>query len=1018
MNDGVSTPLSLRMRGLPSGGTRPCHVWAGGVRARWLILCLTCLLFLSPAAAEDLGVTKTVDNLAPSVGNLITYTVTLTNRGPGTVSARVTDVLPAAVTFSNATASAGTYNSGTGVWTLSAVKKNVLYTLTIQAVVNTNAVGTSVTNTAAITYSSKADANSANNSASAVFTGPPTYIVVTQVRAAESGGSVWVEWETAVEVGTVGFRVWRLDPESGEREAVGGFIPGLLVSPAGGTYRVADPGAEVGGTYTYWIEEVVASGRRRTYGPFAVTVESEDAPPAAGDAELSAVVRAEEKGDAPAFERRERPVSAGKRERILARAAEKEAMQAAAGWGNQVKIRVERDGLNYLGRDTVAGLLNLPALYAGQLIAGGYLELRNNGQKGTYLPVGSSGLYFYGVGPTNIYSDRNVYWLGYGRNPAARSISLVAPRPATGSPAFVDHVKAEVDRLAVPALFHDPEADVWMWAYLFGGFAGFDRTTVTVRVNSPAASGTATLVVRLLGGSSSGASPEHRVEVRVNGTLAGSGAWTGEQAYTLRATFSQALLRDGDNTFEVRALLDAGVPYSIVYLDDFDLGYRRLYRAVNNQLRFRRDANKVVTISGFTSKTVSVYDVSNPLSPAVVRKGIRLDGTAGDYRISLAPPSGTANYLAFTPDSVAVPGAVAACPLSGLASPLNAADYVIVTVEELAGAAQALADYREAQGYKTRVVGVEEIYDTFNCGNESPWAIRRFLWFARHFWRGRPSYVVLAGEGTYDYRDHLGYGENLVPTKTVDTPFGLAESDTWLADVDGEDGVPELAVGRLPAMTSAELAGMVAKIAAYEAASGPWASQVILAADMADPEAGDFPADSDDLALLVPPGYGVSKIYLNGSNLAASRTALRNGINAGALFLNYIGHGAYDRFTAGGLLKTNDMPLLVNGEKLPVVLAMTCEAGEFSMPGHDCLGEHLLLRSGGGAIGFWGPTGLSMNDLARQLDTGFFRARFEESETVLGDAVLRSLDDYAAGGGDLYMLQIYSILGDPALRLK
>lgn len=49
---------------------------------------------------------------------------------------------------------------------------------------------------------------------------------------------------------------------------------------------------------------------------------------------------------------------------------------------------------------------------------------------------------------------------------------------------------------------------------------------------------------------------------------------------------------------------------------------------------------------------------------------------------------------------------------------------------------------------------------------------------------------------------------------------------------------------------------------------------------------------------------------------------------------------------------------------------------------------------------------------------GFFQLRFTDGETVLGDAVQSAPEDYGAIGFEKYMLQIYNLLGDPALMMK
>src|SRR5207253_5942744 len=65
----------------------------------------------------DLGVTKTVSNATPNVGDTISFTVTLSNAGPNTASNVVVhDPLPAGLAFVSAATSLGAYNSGTGDW--------------------------------------------------------------------------------------------------------------------------------------------------------------------------------------------------------------------------------------------------------------------------------------------------------------------------------------------------------------------------------------------------------------------------------------------------------------------------------------------------------------------------------------------------------------------------------------------------------------------------------------------------------------------------------------------------------------------------------------------------------------------------------------------------------------------------------------------------------------------------------------------------------------------------------------
>ena len=116
----------------------------------------------------DLALAKTVSNPTPNVGNTISYTVTLTDNGPDVATnAQVTDLLPAGVTFVSDTASQGTYNPTTGLWTVGTVSVGSPQTLVIQAQIVS---ASQSTNTATISHSDQFDPNTSNNTASATAT--------------------------------------------------------------------------------------------------------------------------------------------------------------------------------------------------------------------------------------------------------------------------------------------------------------------------------------------------------------------------------------------------------------------------------------------------------------------------------------------------------------------------------------------------------------------------------------------------------------------------------------------------------------------------------------------------------------------------------------------------------------------------------------------------------------------------------------------------------------------------------
>ena len=129
----------------------------------------------------DLVLAKVVSNPRPNVGDTIAYTVALANIGPdAATNVRVTDLLPAGLSFVSATPSRGTYDRATGTWSVGTVNLGAPESLVIFArVVSPGAQ----INTATITHSDQFDPAPGNNSASAVVTPPAADLVVAKAAS-------------------------------------------------------------------------------------------------------------------------------------------------------------------------------------------------------------------------------------------------------------------------------------------------------------------------------------------------------------------------------------------------------------------------------------------------------------------------------------------------------------------------------------------------------------------------------------------------------------------------------------------------------------------------------------------------------------------------------------------------------------------------------------------------------------------------------------------------------------------
>jgi uncharacterized repeat protein (TIGR01451 family)/fimbrial isopeptide formation D2 family protein len=123
--------------------------------------------------SADLAVRKVVSDARPNVGDTITYTVSLANLGVDTATnVTVLDLLPAGLQFVAATTNEGSYDAGTGIWTVGTVDTLFARTLQIDAIVlpPVSGVPQPATNTASVRTSDQYDPDPSNNTASVTET--------------------------------------------------------------------------------------------------------------------------------------------------------------------------------------------------------------------------------------------------------------------------------------------------------------------------------------------------------------------------------------------------------------------------------------------------------------------------------------------------------------------------------------------------------------------------------------------------------------------------------------------------------------------------------------------------------------------------------------------------------------------------------------------------------------------------------------------------------------------------------
>ena len=109
----------------------------------------------------DLSLSKSASPDRPSVGQDLTYTLTVSNAGPQTATGvEIVDVLPAGLSFTGSTPSTGSYDAATGTWTVGSIASGDNATLQVVATVNSADVKN---NTAQVTAANEFDIDSTPN---------------------------------------------------------------------------------------------------------------------------------------------------------------------------------------------------------------------------------------------------------------------------------------------------------------------------------------------------------------------------------------------------------------------------------------------------------------------------------------------------------------------------------------------------------------------------------------------------------------------------------------------------------------------------------------------------------------------------------------------------------------------------------------------------------------------------------------------------------------------------------------
>ena len=367
-------------------------------------------------------------------------------------------------------------------------------------------------------------------------------------------------------------------------------------------------------------------------------------------------------------------------------------------------------------------------------------------------------------------------------------------------------------------------------------------------------------------------------------------------------------------------------------------------------------------------------------------------------------------------------------------------EFIIVSHPDFLSFANRLADFHFKQdSIISVIVTPQQIYNEFSSGMQDVSAIRDFVKYQYDKEYSDLEYLLLFGDGSYDPKNRIVNNTNFIPTYqsansthpilsyVTDDYFGLLDEEEGLFNND----LVDIGIGRFPVSTIAEANIVVDKVEQYYQLSsfGDWRNDIVFVADDGDLKDGNTHMwQADSLANFIAdnhPEINIKKVYLDnypqestpgGPRSESTQNAINSKVNAGALLVNYTGHGSTLGWTQERILEIDQIKEWRNLDNLPLFMTATCKFSYFDNPEEKSAGEYVLLNPEGGAIALLSTTRLVYSAPNYNLNTKFIRKIFEKQEgdfPRLGDLFksTKVLSGTSANNRN------FTLLGDPALRL-
>ncbi len=593
----------------------------------------------------------------------------------------------------------------------------------------------------------------------------------------------------------------------------------------------------------------------------------------------------------------------------------------------------------------------------------------------------------------NQFSYTNAYWLEYSESNGAR-METEQYDGGENITTYMSNIHYEFDNLWLTEYITKNEDPAFM-TYINPGESS-NHLNYTINISDPVGDGNISVYLY----THPSYNNSHNMTIKINNYTTGDYIWNStlnwsESHFDIMRGNISGFMTNGNNTISVISNYFSVNPnFYLYYINYIDINYEKNFSNPALYVEFQGEPNRSVEIT-FNCSDMYVFNVDNL---SIVRTSIT-DNTSQFNTTS-------AKYIALCKNDSITPN----ISMRSVNENNTGAEYLIICHSDFCNNSQQLAEFRNAE-YTTRLTDVEDLYDLYTYGLIDDNAIKSYINYSYNNWATVPTYVVLVGDASINKKN------SSLPTHYTELSDGYVyyvPSDNWFVSIVGDDRVPDMYIGRIPAKNQTQIEIAVDNIVGYnETNQGVWKRTLLFSADTES----QFTVIMDlIISSIIPKQYDSEKIYLAEVSAALFRNLTKSTINNGTLITSYFGHGAIDRWGSSSFY-ISDLPNLTNENKMTYFMSVGCSLGTHDHPTTDSFSETFLFQPRKGAINVLTDGRISWNFFMYYY-RDVYEYIFDQGITTVGDSYTLAKIDYVTAGDAYGLGERVTLLGDPATRLK